>query len=84
MRANLVTDRVVSFMLCGLIIALPFLTLLLASQPSRKTFKLGNNTGTRRGDFLGRLSTMRLFFCRFGEGRIDVGINPHGANFRPR
>jgi len=76
MRGNLVTDRVVSFILSGLIIALPFLTLLPASQPSRKKFKLGNNTGTRRGDFLGRLSTRCVYFSAAlaREGLTSVSI----------
>ena len=45
MRGNLVTDGVLSFILSSLIVALPFLTLLLIKYPrrasgaSRKKFK---------------------------------------------
>jgi hypothetical protein len=40
MRGNLIIDRVVSFFLSSLIVALPFLTLLLMKYPPRTPWSL--------------------------------------------
>jgi hypothetical protein len=40
MRGNLIIDRVVSFILSSLIVALPFLTLLLIKYPLRSPWSL--------------------------------------------
>ena len=40
MRGNLVTDGVLSFILCSLIVVLPFLTLLLIKYPLASLWSL--------------------------------------------
>jgi hypothetical protein len=40
MRGNLIIDRVVSFILSSLIVALPFLTLLFIKYPLRSPWSL--------------------------------------------